>query len=439
VGLSTDMRSNLFWSYDRLNGGKIGRAYHELKNFNELDSDSAQLAAYRDEALWWLLEHAIATTDFYNNYAGCRQHLDSYPVVNKHLIRENQEEFISKIFYKDKLYKMSTSGSTGVPFLCYQDENKRKRVNAEVIYFSEKIGYTVGKRIIVLRAVVEQSRKTKPEQWMQNIIQVDVSTMDDTRIEKLLGQIENLSKGGSLLLAYASTFDILRDYIKRKGMVYDCNIFGLVSVSEMLFDETRTAMAGAFNCKCVSRYSNQENGILGQDDLVNNTFMLNEAHYIFEILKTDSDVPAEAGEIGRIVVTDLFNYAMPMIRYDTGDVGMFTTLKQQGIKKKAISNFGGRKIDMVYDADGNYLSPHKISVAFWSFPEVKQFQFIQKSKKEYLVRLKVHGLFNKEKALFTKLIGLLGDSARLEFEYTDVIPTLDSGKRKYIQNDYYIG
>jgi phenylacetate-CoA ligase len=437
VSFIANVRKKMFWSFDRFNGGMISQAYKEMKKLNEVDSKSVLLVSHQNKALHQLLKHAADTIEYYNRFARDRNQLADFPVINKNMIRENQEIFLSKAFHKDELYKMSTSGSTGTPFVCFQDKDKKKRVNAEVIYYSEKLGYTVGSRIIVLRAVIDQSRKSYLDQWMQNIIQIDVSTMDDERIEKLLGEIETISKGGSLLLAYASTYDILKDYFKRKDLAYNFNIFGLVSISEMFFDDTRAAMAEAFNCQCVSRYSNQENGILGQDDLINNTFLLNEAHYIFEILKTDSDTPAEAGEIGRIVITDLYNYAMPMIRYDTGDVGMISTVEHQGISKNVITNFGGRKIDMIYDADGNFLSPHKISVAFWQYPELKQFQFIQKGAKEYLVRLNVHGLFEKQKELEAELAGMLGDLALLEFEYTDTIPTLDSGKRKYIQNDYF--
>ena len=110
-----------------------------------------------------------------------------------------------------------------------------------------------------------------------------------------------------------------------------------------------------------------------------NTFILNEANYFIEILK-ENDEPAEEGELGRIVVTDLYNYAMPMIRYDTGDVGSLKYMEINGVKKKVITNFTGRKIDMVYDVSGRCLSPHKVSVTFWSFPELKQFQFIQEVK-----------------------------------------------------------
>ena len=51
-------------------------------------------------------------------------------------------------------------------------------------------------------------------------------------------------------------------------------------------------------------------------------FIINNASYHIKFLKLDSDENADIGELSRIVVTDLFNYATPMIRHDTGDLAI---------------------------------------------------------------------------------------------------------------------
>src|SRR5690606_23201883 len=119
-----------------------------------------------------------------------------------------------------------------------------------------------------------------------------------------------------VLLAYASTYDALKDYIlmEQNLSIKNIKFAGLISSSEILYDDTRKAMSEFFKCKVYSRYSNQENGVIGQDEDQNNVFVLNEANYIVEIFKLDEDVLASEGEVGRIVITDLYNYAMPMIR-----------------------------------------------------------------------------------------------------------------------------
>ena len=84
-----------------------------------------------------------------------------------------------------------------------------------------------------------------------------------------------------------------------------------------------------FNTKVVSRYSNEEMGILAQQSNIeqNNAFNINWASYYVEILKMDTNEKANLGELGRIVITDLFNFSMPLIRYDTGDLGVFELIR----------------------------------------------------------------------------------------------------------------
>jgi len=59
---------------------------------------------------------------------------------------------------------METSGSTGTPFTCFQDLGKKLRVKAEVIYYSEKAGYSLGNNLIFLRVITKESQKSKIKQ-----------------------------------------------------------------------------------------------------------------------------------------------------------------------------------------------------------------------------------------------------------------------------------
>jgi phenylacetate-CoA ligase len=206
----------------------------------------------------------------------------------------------------------------------------------------------------------------------------------------------------------------------------------------MLFDDTRDIISRAFHCPCFSRYSNQENGIIGQDNTQNNVFILNEADYLIEIFQMDEDIAAEEGEVGRIVITDLYNHAMPMIRYDTGDIGSIIYIERNGVNKKAIANFGGRRVDMVFDSYGSRLSPHIITNNFCQFPELQQYQFIQESKINYTLKINTQSRFVRQKEMEVLLKKMLGDNAVINIETVEEIPVLASGKRKYIVNNMSI-
>ena len=437
VNVQVKVREYIFWFFDWISGNRVKEAYEGIKKYDLMDSSSDELIKYQQTALQKLLKHAVQTTDYYKELNPAQKELKDFPVVDKTFISDNQESFLSKTYKINQLTAMATSGSTGTPFTCYQNKDKKKRVNTEIIYYSGKAGYSIGKNLINLRAMAEGSSKAKLRQWLQNTTVIDMGLISDQRIEELLTQLEKASKNGSLLLAYASTYDILSDYFKRNRTKNSCNIFGMISISEVLFDDTRAKMEEVFRCRCFSRYSNQENGVIGQDGMESNVFIINDAHYLIEVLKVNEDIEVEEGEIGRIVVTDLYNYAMPMIRYDTGDIGSITYIKRNGISKKAINNFSGRKIDLVYNSNGACLSPHKISVVFRNFKEVKQFQFVQEDQADYLVRLIANTPFRGESELKGELSRLLGEKAVIKFEFVDYIPDLGSGKRNYIINKMY--
>lgn len=424
-----------FYLLDGIRGGAVRHACRELKKWDHIDAHSEDLRSYQENKIRELMEHASRTTAYYAGIADMR--FEDLPVINKATIKEQQAAFLSSSYEQDSLIKMHTSGSTGTPFVSYQDRNKKKKVNAECIYYSQKAGYQVGNPLIYLRAVVKQVTKSSLKQFIQNQPLLNCRDLSDSGIEMLLKKIADMPGRGKTLLAYASTYDAIRAYLQRNNCPPNpkAGVTGLLSGSEMLYDRTRQEMERYFGCRCISRYSNEENGILAQDVDVNNLFLLNEAHYYIEIMKMDSNEPAPIGEIGRVVVTDLFNYAMPMIRYDTGDVGSLEIVSHAGINHRAISNFGGRKCDMIFDAQGNLLSPHVITNLLWSFPEIRQFQFVQQSNTVYKILIQCDDTFSREQALREALHELLGSNAAITVECVSEIPTLRSGKRKYIVNE----
>ena len=433
------LRNKVFWCLDAIHGKEVKKHYSLLKKIESNSFDDSELEEYQRERIAELLQHARNTVPFYKDFSS--DSLDDYPVVNKNIIRENYSGFLSDIYSKDDMITMSTSGSTGTPFVSYQNKGKKKSVNAETIYYNGKIGYEMGKRIIYFRSIVSEVKKSPIQQFMQNIFLLDCYDLSNDGIQSHLRRIEKLTKHSpAMLMGYASTMDAFARYFERYG--YDsaskCHIYGIASGSEMLKDQTREILARAFCCKCVSRYANEENGFLGQDASENNVFLNNRADYFIEILKMDSDVHAEDGEIGRIVVTDYYNMAMPMIRYDTGDVGAWQTYRHDNCTRKAIGKFAGRKIDQIFDCDGRLISAHSITNMMWNYPVICQYQFVQKQNKLYLMKINIKDNDIDEERLISDLHRIVGDHAIIELQYVDEIPVLASGKRKYIVNEMSI-
>lgn len=430
------MRSAAFWCIDAMKGGKIKKALDILENCESGKWDEDAVRNYQNNAVKALLNHAQRTVPFYKEQK--TNNLLEWPVVNKNILRSRGEEVISSEFSKNQLIQMSTSGSTGTPFVSWQNYDKKKHVNAETLFYNGKIGFSIGRRIIYLRSVVNEVQKSGFQQFAQNIYLLDCNDLSDEGIKKKLEYIVKYSKGsGAMLMGYASTLEAFHRYFDGHGYdeVKKANIYGVVSGSEMLYDATRESIEKAFGCRCVSRYANEENGFLGQDDEENNVFFMNRAGYVVEILKVNQNIPADIGEIGRIVVTDLYNYAMPMIRYDTGDVGAYVYRKNNGQERLAISSFGGRIVDTVQDCKGNLVSPHAITNLMWKYQEVRQFQFIQKDNGKYTLVLNLGENTINEKDIINEYKKIFGQESVFTIQYCDDIPVLASGKRRYIINE----
>lgn len=426
-------RGSAFWLMDFLKGGKVKSALITLRNCEDGGWSEEQVKNYQEKQLHNLLDHAKKTVPFYSTQSNLV--LENWPVVNKSILRRNGSSALSSKYKKEDLIAMSTSGSTGTPFTCWQNTNKKKRVNAETLFYNGKTGFSIGRRIIYLRSVVAETQKTPLQQFLQNIYLIDCTDLSDCGIESKLNLIAKYTKHcEAMLMGYSSTLDAFRKYFERNG--YDkakkCHLYGVVGGSTMLYDETRSAIENAFGCRCFSRYANEENGFLGQDDEQNNVFLMNRADYYIEILKFESDEQTDIGEVGRIVVTDLWNYAMPMIRYDTGDVGAW--FKYNG-KRLAIGNFGGRSVDMIFAADGDLVSPHSISTAMWKWKMIEQYQFAQVADGCYQIRINAEKGTIAEDELIDDLKRVVGLNGNIEVKYVNDIPVLNSGKRRYIVNE----
>lgn len=91
-----------------------------------------------------------------------------------------------------------------------------------------------------------------------------------------------------------------------------------------------------------------------------NVMYLNNASCIIEVLKMESDQKAEYGELGRIVVTDLHNHAFPIVRYDTGDVGIMMPPNEKSNGFPILSKLYGRRLDVCYTTSNQPFSPMTI-------------------------------------------------------------------------------
>jgi phenylacetate-CoA ligase len=98
---------------------------------------------------------------------------------------------------------------------------------------------------------------------------------------------------------------------------------------------------------------------------------------LIEILRDDGS-PAKPGETGRVIVTPLFNYAMPLIRYELGDFAEVGSAKPPcGRGLPALHRIQGRYRNMLRFRDGTVVWPYDAAFDLEKFISLKQFQIVQ--------------------------------------------------------------
>ncbi len=431
------LRNKSFWAKDFLQGNPVKKHLKDIRTIqNNPKSDEA--IQLRQGDIDDLIAHALTSTSFYKKWPKAST-IQDFPVINKTVIQDNFSAFESVLFKDSKNHKVSTSGSTGLSFFLFQNRNKRHRNSADGIYFYDRANYTFGNKIYKLIVWHSNNKKSDFQAWLLNMYQWDVSHFDEQSIKDLIILIQNGDAKNGVLQCYASVLELIANYLENNDLyITSHGLNSVVAMSEFLNEFTKSTLEKRLGIPVYSRYSNEELGMIAQQTNDNNSlFEINHASYYVEILKIASDIPADEGELGRIVITDLHNFAMPILRYDTGDLGSFKLV--DGVMY--LDQIAGRKMDVIFDTSGKFVSSyitHAIFNEFYQF--IRQYQFIQQGEKAYEVRLNIAGdTFEFENDLVLKIKHHFGEDAAIKIVYVDEIPTLASGKRRKVINNYSKG
>lgn len=427
-----NIRYYTFWTLDFLRGSPIRKHYKEIKTIFSGSEIGEEL---QEKLLSNILQYVVMHTEFYSKFDSSSFY--NFPVINKEEVISNMDAIFSKEFKhkKGKLKQMSTSGTTGSPFKTYLSPNKVSRNTADVLFFYKRGNYRVGDRMYHMRIWTKLNKRSKINLLKENFRMFDTSNLDEKGAKNFMKTMTTF-KSKKFILGFPSSFSALMDYLEKEEAI-DWNIKTIFALAEALPTKTKKRMQALFKCPIMAMYSNQELGILGfQPYTGEDYFELNVGSYFFEFLKLDSDEPAEEMEEARIVITDLFNKAVPLIRYDTGDLGSYSyVIDEKGYKRKVLNAVLGRKADYLYSNTKERLSPYIIITKLWDYYGIKECQLIQDDYDK--VTLKVIYRENEDKKKiekqFTKeIIQVFGEETKLKILEVQEIPRKASGKRKYI-------
>lgn len=428
------LRRVAFFGLDMMRGGKMKR----LLEVNKSEIVRGITQEYQDRRLDQILTYAAENCEFYRNLPA-NGSLTDFPVQNKGDFIEHYEGILSDEFRddRDKLTKLSTSGSTGTPFTVLADKDKMSHVYMNFMSVMELNGFRLGMKRGEFRAWIKgKNTISKWHSVKNNLLMIDISNMGDESVKAILDRIKR--DRIQVLVAYSSAIQALCDYVERSG--YDTagwSVEMIFTMGEALPAGTRKKAAGLFGITPVLSYGNNENGFVAVSLDGSDLYTIDLYNYYVEILKMDSDEPADEGELGRIVVTDFYNRAFPMIRYDTGDTGKIRKYKDdEGRLHACFTEIYGRRGSLLYNTKGEPLSIHVFMNVLLNFEgEIQQAKCIQTGEKEYTLEINALKLPIDEEKVVSAYRHYLGDDAVITVEYLEGrIPIQQSGKTMVCEN-----
>lgn len=398
-----------------------------------------ELTALQNNKLRIILEHATRTCDFYKPYAiykhfDCHQWLKSFPVIGKSEINNHLADLISSAYKIEKLIRCDSSGSSGIRSSVYIDKNEESITRAITILWWEWNGYYLGKPLLQTGMTIKRGFVKTLKDIVLGTKYLNAFDLSENEVINLLVTVGK--KKNYHLFGYASSlYEIAKIAIKNN---IDVQFDLAMSQGDKLFDHYSKMISKAFKCKVVEDYGMTEGFMVGQKvDL--KYFYIYTPNIFLEVLN-EHDEPVKEGEIGRIILTKLDGFAMPLIRYDTGDLGVLLPKEKYPVHRRynfpLLEKVIGRNTDIIKTPDGKTLIVHTFTGIFEFYNEIKQFQVIQNNINNILIKYVPDSSFFPE--VLTKIENEIREKTRSQivilWEKVDKILPSGSGKPQIVVN-----
>jgi phenylacetate-CoA ligase len=406
--------------------------YLEQTQFDPPDVIRArQLAALKVQ-----LRHAYETVPYYR--AAWRQagvhpidvqslaDLRAFPILTKADLRRHERDLVSIAVDVTKLRVKRTSGSTGVPLTIRIDEPAVQWKTACTIRSDQWSGYRLGQRVAKVWGNPEYRHfgwKGRLRNFLfDRAVYLDTLNLSDDRIAEFAARLRRHRPG--LIFGHAHSLYLLACWLKKSG-VTDIRPNGIISTAMLLHDWQRSVIEQVFDCKVTNRYGCEEVSLVASECERHQGLHLNADSIFAEVPDAD----------GKLIITDLTNRGMPLIRYQVGDVVVGSGRSCAcGRGLPMIERIEGREADYVLTPAGRLISGISLTENFALLvPGTAQMQIVQESLHTLRIRLVAGEEFgDASRRKISELISeTFGESMRFEVELVDAIPQEASGKYRF--------
>jgi phenylacetate-CoA ligase len=230
------------------------------------------------------------------------------------------------------------------------------------------------------------------------------------------------------LLVYPSNAIRLAHYFRANNLKLP-SLREVMTYGELLLSETRDICRETFGVPVSDMYSCEEVGYIALQCPETDHYHCQSESALVEVLDDDGS-PCAPGEIGRVVLTQLHNFAMPLIRYENLDYAEVGDACPCGRGLPVLKRLLGRKRNMAVANDGSRYWPTLSPRIWFSIGGIEEIQLIQVAADRIEIRVVARSPLDAdaESNLATALSDGLGNSYSFSFSYQEEIIRHANGK-----------
>ena len=427
--------------YQMVSGRRILSQWEEFERNQWLSPTEIESLQFRQ--LHDLLTHAYQHVPFYRTRmesVGFYPESDSslnglcnLPLLTKDDILAHRDDLVADNFPLASLKLNASGGSTGHTLSFFNDRPSLDARSAITIRSDRWAGLDIGTPHARLWGApldlrVQQRLLNRLNNYLLKRLWLDCFRMSGSLMAAYAYKLQRYHP--QVIIGYATALVTLAQFLQANGIT-DVHPKGIISSAETLFDDQRQIIETAFGCKVYNRYGCRETGPIACE-CPQGKLHINADFVILEVLKNSK--PATPGEIGEIMLTPLFSYGMPLIRYRVGDLGVAAEPEPCACGRglPTIERVIGRTSDMLVNTRGELFHGEYFTHLFYNQPGLRQFQVLQPDRQHIQFKLVTGPEFDPQliKILEAKILTFVGPIT-ISWEQVDEIPPLPSGKRAF--------
>ncbi|HZC42899.1 MAG TPA: hypothetical protein VE195_01920 [Acidobacteriaceae bacterium] len=366
------------------------------------------------------------------------------PVLTKRDIQDHQDLLVSSNVPPSKREQNQTGGSTGSPLQFFVDVERFDSRMASVTRHNSWAGLRVGDWYAHpwgSRFDVGDHPDPNPK-WRQKFLYRNLSLHTAAvSEEEMVRFVEVLRRyRPKHMLAYAQSAVLFAEFCKA-NKIHDITFESMIVSAEMLLPGKRQILEETFRGKVFDRYGCREVSVIASECEYHSGLHVSADTLIIEV----EPAPNLPAGMGRILVTDLLNRSMPLIRYEIGDLASLDSTEMHcpcGRSLPLIGNIQGRTSDFLRLPSGRMIAGPSLALLAADMRDVRQVQFIQADPAHVTLKVVAGNGYSPrtEEELRRRMQPYLENESSLTIVTADSIPSEPSGKYRFVKtNDHTEG